>query len=221
MLFLNRFWLHIVNRRTKYTHFSAPAPQKRGHLHPYKIILGFSMASSGFLFLVMLGLYAVQRFQVGNPMDAIYIPKAFILSTLVILASSFLLIRAKQHFFKDEVAQTLRLLAAVFILGLVFSTLQIMGWAELHAHGFHFPDLNVASSYVYVITGIHLAHVVMAISLMGYLWYSLYIKSRDPISRLVMETNPYEKQKFDVVLGLWHYVDILWVVLFLVFVFTF
>ncbi len=179
------------------------------------------MASSGFLFLVMLGLYAIQRFQVGNPLDAIYIPKAFIISTLVILISSFLLVKAKQHFFKDETTPTLRLLGAVFLLGLVFGVLQIMGWAELHAHGFHFPDLNVASSYVYVITGIHLAHVAMAIGLMGYLWYSLYKKSRDLVSRLVMETNPYEKQKFDVVVGLWHYVDILWIILFLVFVFTF
>lgn len=179
------------------------------------------MASSGFLFLVMLGLYAVQRFQVGDPLDTIYIPKAFMISTLVILVSSFLLVRAKQHFFKDETMQTLRILATVFLLGLVFGALQIMGWAELHAHGFHFPDLNVASSYVYVITGIHLAHVALAIGLMGYLWFTVYKKSRDLVSRLVMETNPYEKQKFNVVVGLWHYVDILWVILFLVFVFTF
>jgi cytochrome c oxidase subunit 3 len=210
-----------VNRPLKYTHFSASSSHKKDKAHPYRIILGFSMASSGFLFLVMLGLYAIQRFQVGNPLDTIYIPKAFILSTLVILGSSFLLVKAKQHFFKDEVAPTLRLLGVVFLLGIGFVTLQMVGWAELHAHGFHFPDLNVASSYVYVITGIHLAHVALAVGLMGYLWYSLYKKSRDLVSRLVMETNPYEKQKFDVVVALWHYVDLLWVILFLVFVFTF
>jgi len=189
--------------------------------HPYQTILYFSMGSSSFLFLVMLGLYVLQRIQVESLGTPIFLPKAFVVSTLILLGSSYLFTRARQALQVDKVRATLHYLVGVLSLGLLFAFFQCLGWAELYSGGFGFPNLNVASSYVYVITGIHLIHVLMALGLVTLFIFQLRKRTRDVVAELLFVTNPYEKKKFEIVSRFWHFVDMLWLVLFVVFLLTF
>ncbi len=192
-----------------------------GKLHPLKTMLYFSMAASALLFLVMLGLYTAQRFHGQNALLQIQVPKAFMVSTVVLLFASGLMHRARISFQQDRVKRTISLLLSSGILGLAFAVLQVIGWREFFMLGYGFPTVNVASSYVFVITGIHFLHVLMALGLLAYGILPIWRKSKDPVSELLLVTNPFEKRKLDVVIRFWHYVDALWMVLFVYFVLTF
>jgi cytochrome c oxidase subunit III len=169
----------------------------------------------------MLGLYVLQRFQTEALASPIFLPKAFVVSTLILLGSSYLFSRARLALREDKVKLTLNYLFGIFGMGLLFSVFQCIGWAELYSGGLGFPNMNVASSYVYVITGIHLIHVLMALGLISMFIFQLRKRTRDVVAELLYVTNPYEKRKFEIVSGFWHFVDALWVVLFVVFLLTF
>ena len=54
-----------------------------------------------------------------------------------------------------------------------------------------------------------------------YLLMECHKASKDVVKQLVYSTSPYQKIKFKILTDFWHFVDILWVVLFLYFLFTF
>lgn len=190
-------------------------------MHPYHTMLYFAMAASGFLFLVLMGLYTAQRFRPSNMTLDLELPKAFIFSTLVLLFCSFAFMKARQHFRKDALKTTLRYLTAGLSLGMVFTALQIIGWIEFYSFGYGLPTSNVASSYVFFITGIHFMHMLIALGFGLAAWIKCFRKSRHVVDELILLTNPFEKQKMDMLARFWHYVDFLWVCLFICFVLTF
>lgn len=185
------------------------------------VILAVCMAFSGLLFLLLTALYIVQRFAAEVSPDELYIPRAFMGSTMLILVSSLFLMKSRHVFLYDEARSSLRWLAAAIVCGLGFTALQVTGWGELHARGFHFPELHVADSFVYVISGIHLMHAVVSLGLLCYIFINFYKKSGDPVSRLLLETNPCQIQKQKVAYRLWHFVAVIWIFLFSVFLLTF
>jgi cytochrome c oxidase subunit 3 len=192
-----------------------------GKLHPFQIMLYLGMTASGFLFLILTTMYALQRFSAYNFNLAMEIPRPFILSTLMLLASSYTMIKARQLFFNDQNQKSVNFLFITLILGLAFTASQIFGWIELYAATSQSLYPNVASSYVYVISGIHFFHVLFGLGFLLAILIKNFIKSKDIVAELLLITNPSEKQKMDLLSRYWHYVDGLWVFLFLVFVLTF
>ncbi len=192
-----------------------------GQLHPFQIMLYLAMTASGFLFLILTTMYGLQRFSASNFNLAMEIPRSFILSTLIMLGSSFTIRKAKQLFFVDQTKKSVIYLFFTLLLGLAFSTSQIFGWIELYAANHQSYHPNVASSYVYVISGIHFFHVLFGLAFLIITLLRTYIRSKDPVAELILITNPFEKQKLDLMSRYWHYIDGLWLFLFMVFVLTF
>ena len=134
-------------------------------------------------------------------------PTAFIVSIFVILASSITLFVAKTALKNGNRQLTTILLLVTFALGIYFIINQFNGFAEIIQQGYNFtgPTSNVTMSYIYLIAVVHIAHVVVGL-----------------ICLLVVIYNHF-KQKYTAedMLGLelastfWHFVDILWVYLFL------
>ncbi len=134
-------------------------------------------------------------------------PTAFIVSIFVILASSITLFVAKNALKNGNRQLTTILLLVTFALGIYFIINQFNGFAEIIQQGYNFtgPTSNVTMSYIYLIAVVHIAHVVVGL-----------------ICLLVVIYNHF-KQKYTAedMLGLelastfWHFVDILWVYLFL------
>ena len=135
------------------------------------------------------------------------LPNAFIISTIVIIVSSFTFLAAKRAIKNDNRSLTTIFLVITLVLGVFFIINQLNGFQEIINLGYNFtgPTSNVTMSYIYLIAVVHIVHVVAAI-----------------ISLLVVIIN-HLRQKYNSknLLGLelsatfWHFVDILWLYLFL------
>lgn len=209
----------MIDRQKKKESFIRLATS--GKLHPFQVMLYLGMTASGFLFLILTTMYGLQRFSSANSGLSMEIPRAFILSTLIMLGSSYTLIQAKQYFFNDQIKKSVNYLFFTLLLGFAFGAAQIVGWIELYSKTDSSLHPNVASSYVYVISGIHFFHVLFGLGYLLVVLYKTYLRTKDVVAELIMVTNPFEKRKLDLLSRYWHYVDGLWLFLFLVFVLTF
>lgn len=210
---------YMIERQKKKESFIRLATS--GKLHPFQVMLYLGMAASGFLFLILTTMYGLQRFSAGNTVLSMEIPRAFILSTLMMLGSSYTMVQARQSFFNDQIKKSVNYLFFTLLLGFAFGAAQIIGWVELYGTTDQSLHPNVASSYVYVISGIHFFHVLFGLGYLLAVLYRTYLRTKDVVAELIMVTNPFEKRKLDLLSGYWHYVDGLWLFLFLVFVLTF
>ncbi|GAA4234830.1 cytochrome c oxidase subunit 3 [Postechiella marina] len=135
------------------------------------------------------------------------LPNSFLISTIVIILSSITFILAKQALKKTNRQQTSIWLLVTLVLGIVFVFCQFSGFQQIIDAGYNFtgPTSNVTMSYIYLIAMVHILHVVVGL-----------------ICLLVVIYNHF-KQKYSAtkMLGLelaatfWHFIDILWVYLFL------
>lgn len=192
-----------------------------GKLHPMQVMLYLAIIASGFLFLILTGMYGLQRFSNANSSLDMEMPRAFILSTLMMLTSSYTIVQARQYFFSDEIKKSVKYLFFTLLLGFAFGASQIIGWIELYAATIDPLLPNIATSYVYVISGIHFFHVLFGLGYLMAILFKTYMRTKDLVAELIMVTNPYEKRKVDSLTRYWHYIDFLWIFLFIVFVLTF
>jgi len=84
------------------------------------------------------------------------------------VASSVLLSYGKKAFYQEHLKRALLFSIGAFALGVAFLFCQAWGWMEFFSLGFGFPTVNVASSYVYVISGLHFAHMIGGIFSLGF-----------------------------------------------------
>lgn len=134
-------------------------------------------------------------------------PNAFYLSTATIIASSVSLFFALQMAKKNNQKGIVVGVLITFILGLIFSYLQYLGWCQLRAVGVVFAgkSSNASGSFLYLLTFLHLAHLFAGlISLLSTLKSSIKGKYNTE------NTNGLELCSI-----YWHFLDILWVYLFL------
>lgn len=134
------------------------------------------------------------------------LPNAFLVSTIVIIISSFTFFAAKRAIKNNNRSLTTVFLLITLALGVFFIINQLNGFQEIINSGYNFtgPTSNVTMSYIYLIAVVHIVHVVAAI-----------------ISLLVVIVN-HLRQKYNSknLLGIelsatfWHFVDILWLYLF-------
>ncbi len=195
--------------------------QNLRRLHPYQTMMYMAMVGSGFLFLVILVSYTAQRFQTGNAILDIHLPKAFFVSTAVMLLSAVAIKMARTYAQKDRLKKCTYMLMGVLGLAIVFSIFQVVGWLEFYNHGFSTPTKNVASTYVYVLSGIHLFHVLLAITFLLYVLIPFFKNSRNVVNELILVTNPYQKKKMNMLFVFWYYIDVVWLIMFFYFAITF
>ncbi|WP_323789282.1 cytochrome c oxidase subunit 3 [Psychroserpens sp.] len=134
-------------------------------------------------------------------------PNAFLISCVLIIVSSLTFILAKRALKSGNRSLTTMLLLVTFGLGIAFIYSQFYGFGEIVASGYNFtgPTSNVTMSFIYVIAFVHILHVIAGL-----------------ISLLVVIYNHF-KQKYNAteMLGMnlsatfWHFIDILWLFLFL------
>ncbi|WMI66967.1 cytochrome c oxidase subunit 3 [Aestuariibaculum sp. YM273] len=135
------------------------------------------------------------------------LPNAFIISTVVIVASSVSFFLAKQALKKDNRTGTMLWLVVTLVLGVVFIYNQFAGFQQIIELGYNFtgPTSNVTMSYVYVIAVMHILHVVAGLICLLVVIYN-HFKQKYSSSNML---------GFELAATFWHFVDILWVYLFL------
>jgi cytochrome c oxidase subunit 3 len=147
-------------------------------------------------------------------------PKSFILSTLILLISGYTVSKLLLHYKEDSVQKLKNSLLITFFLGVIFTVLQFIGWKELTMMGVDFRGLP-SGSFLYVLSGIHIFHLVGAMIFSILMVYKYHQTEKDEIKHLLLLTNPYEKMRIQLFTTYWHFMDLIWVVLFLIFVLRF
>ncbi|WP_435134974.1 cytochrome c oxidase subunit 3 [Formosa sp. A9] len=135
------------------------------------------------------------------------IPTAFIISTVLIIVSSVTLFLAKKALQKGNRQATTVLLLVTFGLGVAFVYNQFVGFSEIIQAGYNFtgPTSNITMSYVYVIALMHVLHVVVGLICLLVVIYN-HFKHKYNATKML---------GFELASTFWHFVDVLWVYLFL------
>lgn len=129
------------------------------------------------------------------------LPQAFIYSTLFIVLSSITLHFANVAVKNKQYAKQKGLLAATVVLGILFFACQVHSWQVLIDRGIFFLNINASQSFIYVFTGMHLAHIIAGVIVL----IRCYVGAVKPI--------PHGDNLFRMELAtiFWHFLDLLWI----------
>ncbi|SMG52127.1 cytochrome c oxidase subunit 3 [Marivirga sericea] len=197
-----------MNKKTKEENLSFFERVEK--MHPYKMIFILSLLGSTLIFLFLLFSFFMSLGNEGN--KDIEMPAVFVLSTILIGASSFMIHPIHNLFKSEEIPSLLTALRFTFFLGLGFALCQILGWKALSDSQVLFSS-DVSSSFLYVLTGLHALHFLAAHTYLGFLILQTQNISKDPVKYLIAETNPFWHLKYELITKGWHFLGILWAVL--------
>ena len=175
-----------------------------------KPMLWISMISMAMLFAGFTSAIIVSK---GGNENWIYfdIPIWFYISTIVILVSSVSMHLAKKFIEKNNNKSAFNFLLITILLGLLFALSQFFVWKELVGLNVFFTGDNstAASSFFYLIIAVHLVHLLGGIIALI-------------VTAIKTASNKYSSKDM---LGIelcaifWHFLDILWVYLFVFFLY--
>jgi cytochrome c oxidase subunit 3 len=134
------------------------------------------------------------------------LPDAFILSAVLILISSISIYFALKAIKKNNRKGATIGLVTTFLLGIAFVISQLNGYDQIIASGYHFTGQtsNITMSYIYIISALHIAHVLAGLISLIIVIYNHFKQ----------KYNSQETLGFELAATFWHFVDILWLYLF-------
>ncbi|MDU8886633.1 cytochrome c oxidase subunit 3 [Yeosuana sp. MJ-SS3] len=135
------------------------------------------------------------------------LPQAFTLSTIIIIFSSITFILAKKSLKRGNNKTTMGWLWTTLILGIAFIYNQFIGFNQILELGYNFtgPTSNVTMSYIFLIAFVHILHIVAGLICLLVVIYN-HFKQRYNATNML---------GFELAATFWHFVDILWLYLFL------
>lgn len=137
------------------------------------------------------------------------LPTVFTYSTIVILISSVTIHLALKSFRAREMNRYRVLIGITAALGILFIVLQLMGLLEIEANGIPLfgVESNPAASFVGIIGGLHGLHVIGGVIAILVMFSRGYLGAR----------RVYSSTGLEITATYWHFVDGLWVYLFVFF----
>ena len=187
---------------------AAVSDQQRKRIHPHKFSLWIGMASILMMFAGFTSAYIVKRGDGSNWLE-FSLPPVFWYSTAVILLSSLTIYLAGKAFKDRNMPRYRSLITVTAILGVLFTVLQWSGFKYLQNHGVKLigSNSNPAASFLGVITGVHMLHVLGGVVVLIVMFLRAYNSTKKSYSYVPM----------DVASTYWHFVDAIWIYLFVFF----
>ncbi|MEM5566701.1 cytochrome c oxidase subunit 3 [Psychroserpens sp. AS72] len=135
------------------------------------------------------------------------LPQAFLISCILIIISSITYILAKKAIKNSNRSLATVMLLVTFSLGVAFIICQFEGFKQIVASGYYFTGetSNVTMSFIYVIAFVHILHVAVGLISILVVIYNHFKQKYTATKMLGMELSA----------TFWHFVDILWLFLFL------
>ena len=139
------------------------------------------------------------------------LPDAFYISTFLIVASSITLMLSQKLIKQEKREMSLFLLVVTLFLGIGFIWQQYEGFNELKDLGLYFTGKGstVSTSFIIGITLMHVLHLLAGVIVLFIVIYNHFKYKYKPNDLLGFELSAI----------FWHFVDILWIYLFLFFYF--
>jgi cytochrome c oxidase subunit 3 len=177
---------------------------QRNKIHPYKFTLWVGIGSIIMMFAGFTSAYIVKREQPGWIVFSM--PVIFWYSTVVMLLSSVMMQLSISAFKNRDMIKYRNLVAATTGLGILFIVLQAIGYGQLKKMGVRVEGSGAGVFFI-IIFGLHALHVLGGvISLLVLFFKSLSSRIRS-----------YNIVPVEVAATYWHFVDLLWVYLFIFF----
>ena len=175
-----------------------------------KMMLWFGMISLTMSFLGITSGYIVSK-ERADWLTDFQMPEAFYISLFVILLSSITFYFAKKYVIAQQKKQGMIFLIITFLLGITFIILQFKGFSEIISSGYFFTgsESTITTSFIYLVVLLHLTHMLAALISVLVVIYNHY-KQRYTIGNTV---------GIEIATTFWHFVDVLWIYLFLFFYF--
>lgn len=177
-------------------------PQETLSMHPRKFLLWLFIVSITMMFAAFTSAYLVRKAE-GNWLE-FALPRIFYYSTGVLLVSSLCMAGAAWAAKKDRFALLRTLISITFVLGLVFLVMQVTGWGRLVEQNVYFVG-NPSGSFVYVLSAVHGVHIIAGLVV---LIFALVAAFRQTIHAKSTRT-------IEMAATFWHFLDVLWLYLFL------
>jgi cytochrome c oxidase subunit 3 len=212
LLSINATWIS-VNKKATNQHTSLL--ERAENLHPYKMLLILGLVGSGIIFLFLLFSFFISTQNVESTADVTLSPY-FLLSSVVIITSSFIIQPITKFFRQEHFSTLLYALRFTLFMGLLFGISQLVAWMEMARQGLLFTE-DVSGSFLYVITGMHGLHLLIALGYLVVLIYQTQKIKKDPIKILVAVSNPYWHLKYELITKAWHFLGAIWFLVYLSF----
>ena len=171
----------------------------------YKLILLFAMVSMTMMFAGLTSAFVVSKSRVDWLKD-FQLPTAFYYSTLAIIGCSVTFHLAKKAIQKDNKSNTTRFLLATLALGILFVILQFVGFGQIVENGYYFTgsESSITTTFLYIVTVVHLIHLAGGLISLLIIIYNHFKQKYNSTQTLGIELGAMY----------WHFLDFLWLYLF-------
>ena len=172
----------------------------------YKLILLFAIVSMIMMFAGLTSAFVVSKSRADWLKD-FQLPTAFFISTIAIIGSSVTFHLAKKAIQKNNQSATTRFLLATLALGIAFVVLQFVGFGQIVANGYYFTGAasSITTTFLYIVTVVHLLHLAGGLISLLIIIYNHFKQKYNSTQTLGIELGAMY----------WHFLDLLWVYLFL------
>lgn len=171
-----------------------------------KLLLYFAMISMVMMFAGLTSAVIVSSSR-RDWLQDFTLPSGFWWSTLVIIISSFTFHFAWKAVQKSNRKVTTQLLLVTLTLALAFVFLQFHGFNQIIASGFYFTGSNstITTSFIYMIVLLHLLHLAGGVIAILIIIYNHFKQKYNATQHIGIELGSI----------FWHFLGILWILLFL------
>jgi len=183
---------------------------KEKNIRAKKMMLWFGIGSLIMSFGGLTSAFVASKTRVDWLSDH-ELPTAFTASLIIIILSSLFIYTSKIALRKNNIRTSTILLILSIVCATIFVSLQFYGFSQLIDLGYFFTGQtsNVTSSFIFLIAFVHLLHALVGLLCL----FIVLIK---------LLKNKYQADNmlgFDLATNFWHFVDVLWIYLFLFLVF--
>ena len=194
----------ILKEKTEYT-----------GVHPQKFALWIAMASMSMFFAALTSALLVKKGDYRS-WENFTLPTVFLFSTISVIGVSVCIHAALISYRKAKFETFRWLMFFSFLLGCLFLALQLSGWNVLIQGGMTLTQ-NLSGSFIYVITAAHGVHIILGLIVMLVFILNAFRNRKDPIYELRDLINPRRQLNLELLVSYWHYVDAVWVYLYVFF----
>ncbi len=170
-------------------------------INPTKFGLWLFISAIIMLFSALTSAYIV-RHSAGNWLN-FEMPGIFWINTLILILSSLTIQLSYLQLKRDNISSFKILFLVSALLGISFLIGQVIGWGQLRDMGIY-VNTNPSSSFFYLLTGAHAVHLAGGVISLIYVL----------VKALSGHYNSKNKLGVELCVTYWHFLDILWLYLF-------
>jgi cytochrome c oxidase subunit 3 len=174
----------------------------------YRVGMGLILLVVLMTFGALIGTYVVLATNQALEWKPFNLPVQVWISTVIIIVSSMFFEKAKNNLWQNEQKGARKWFVATSVIGMIFIASQILAWLSLVNRGVYATGNSYAGLF-YILTAVHAVHVFGGIVSLVFIVLKTQMVTLD-------EGELLKRQWFArVIAWYWHFIGVLWIVLFL------